>query len=197
MIGATLMGLDRQPQVGQDRIVADHRAGRAPEEDLMRELYKAHAGALFAYVMRLVGGDRYLAEDVVQETLLRAWKSASRLDPAARSLRPWLVTVARRIVIDGHRSRQARPPEASPAALDQLPAEDELDRSLRLMTISDALDDLTEAHRQVLIETYFKGRTVNEAAAELGVPPGTVRSRVFYALRSLRNALEERGVTTA
>ncbi|WP_329322285.1 sigma-70 family RNA polymerase sigma factor [Streptomyces sp. NBC_01537] len=191
------MGLDRQPHVRQDRGVADHRAGRAPEEDLMRELYKAHAGALFAYVMRLVGGDRYLAEDVVQETLLRAWKSASRLDPAARSLRPWLVTVARRIVIDGHRSRQARPPEASPAALDQLPAEDELDRSLRLMTISDALDDLTEAHRQVLIETYFKGRTVNEAAAELGVPPGTVRSRVFYALRSLRNALEERGVTTA
>ncbi|MDX6313715.1 MAG: polymerase sigma-70 factor, subfamily [Streptomyces sp.] len=197
MIGEALMGLDRRPQVGQDRAVADHRAGRAPEEDLMRELYKAHAGALFAYVMRLVGGDRYLAEDVVQETLLRAWKSASRLDPAARSLRPWLVTVARRIVIDGHRSRQARPPEASPAALDQLPAEDELDRSLRLMTISDALDDLSEAHRQVLIETYFKGRTVNEAAAELGVPPGTVRSRVFYALRSLKIALEERGVTTS
>lgn len=162
----------------------------------MRALYKEHSGALFAYVLRLVGGDRYQAEDVVQETLLRAWKSASRLDPAARSLRPWLVTVARRIVIDGHRSRQARPPEASPAALDQLPAEDELDRSLRLMTISDALEDLTEAHRQVLIETYFKGRTVNEAAAELGVPPGTVRSRVFYALRSLKIALEERGVTT-
>lgn len=197
MNGAALMELDRRPQVGQDRVVADHRAGRAPEEDLMRELYKAHAGALFAYVMRLVGGDRYLAEDVVQETLLRAWKSASRLDPAARSLRPWLVTVARRIVIDGHRSRQARPPEASPAALDQLPAEDELDRSLRLMTISDALDDLSDAHRQVLIETYFKGRTVNEAAAELGVPPGTVRSRVFYALRSLKIALEERGVTTS
>jgi RNA polymerase sigma-70 factor, ECF subfamily len=178
--------------------VADHRAGRdAPEEDLMRALYKEHSGALFAYVLRLVGGDRYQAEDVVQETLLRAWKSASRLDPAARSLRPWLVTVARRIVIDGHRSRQARPPEASPAALDQLPAEDELDRSLRLMTISDALEDLTDAHRQVLIETYFKGRTVNEAAAELGVPPGTVRSRVFYALRSLKIALEERGVTTS
>lgn len=197
MNGVALVGLDRRPPVRQDQAVADHRAGRAPEEDLMRELYKAHAGALFAYVMRLVGGDRYLAEDVVQETLLRAWKSASRLDPAARSLRPWLVTVARRIVIDGHRSRQARPPEASPAALDQLPAEDELDRSLRLMTISDALEDLSEAHRQVLIETYFKGRTVNEAAAELGVPPGTVRSRVFYALRSMKIALEERGVTTS
>lgn len=177
--------------------MADHRSGGGPEEDLVRALYREHAGALFAYVLRLVGGDRFLAEDVVQETLLRAWKSASQLDPTARSLRPWLVTVARRIVIDGHRSRQARPPEASPAALDQLPAEDELERSLRLMTISDALDDLTEAHRQVLIETYFKGRTVNEAAAELGVPPGTVRSRVFYALRSLKIALEERGVTTS
>lgn len=186
----------RRP-MGQDASVADHRSGGGPEEDLVRALYREHAGALFAYVLRLVGGDRFLAEDVVQETLLRAWKSASQLDPTARSLRPWLVTVARRIVIDGHRSRQARPPEASPAALDQLPAEDELERSLRLMTISDALDDLTEAHRQVLIETYFKGRTVNEAAAELGVPPGTVRSRVFYALRSLKIALEERGVTTS
>lgn len=171
--------------------------GPAPEEELMRALYREHASALFAYVLTQVAGDRYLAEDIVQETLLRAWKSASRLDPAARSLRPWLVTVARRIVIDNHRSRQARPPETSPAVLEQLPAQDELDRSLRRMTISDALQDLSAAHREALVETYFRGRTVNEAAAELGLPPGTVRSRVFYALRALRNALEERGVTTS
>lgn len=163
----------------------------------MRALYREHAGALFAYVLRLVAGDRFLAEDVVQETLLRAWKSASTLDPGARSLRPWLVTVARRIVIDGHRSRQSRPQEISPAALEQLPAQDEMERSLRLMTISDALQDLSAAHREALVETYFRGRTVNEAAAELGLPAGTVRSRVFYALRALRNALEERGVTTS
>jgi RNA polymerase sigma-70 factor (ECF subfamily) len=172
-------------------------AGPAPEEELMRALYREHAGALYAYVLRLVAGDRFLAEDVVQETLLRAWKSAATLDPAARSLRPWLVTVARRIVIDGHRSRRSRPPETSPAALDQLPASDELERSLRLMTISDAFQDLSDAHREVLVETYFRGRTVNEAAEELGLPQGTVRSRVFYALRALRNALEERGVTTS
>lgn len=172
-------------------------AGSVPEEELMRALYREHAGALFAYVLRLVAGDRHLAEDVVQETLLRAWKSASRLDPAARSLRPWLVTVARRIVIDGHRSRSSRPPETSPAGLEQVPAQDELERSLRLMTISDALQDLSAAHREVLVETYFRGRTVNEAAQELGLPAGTVRSRVFYGLRALRNALEERGVTTS
>ncbi|MEU6170542.1 sigma-70 family RNA polymerase sigma factor [Streptantibioticus parmotrematis] len=173
-----------------------HPPEQGPEEELMRALYREHAGPLLAYVMRLVAGDRHLAEDVVQETLLRAWRSASRLDPAARSLRPWLVTVARRVVIDGHRGRMTRPPETGPAALEQLPAEDELDRALRMMTITDALDDLTESHRQVLIETYFKGRSTTEAAACLGVPPGTVRSRVFYALRSLRIALEERGVTS-
>ncbi|SCE50132.1 RNA polymerase sigma-70 factor, ECF subfamily [Streptomyces sp. DvalAA-14] len=164
---------------------------------MMRALYREHASALFAYVLRLVAGDRFLAEDIVQETLLRAWKSAASLDPAARSLRPWLVTVARRIVIDGHRSKQSRPQETSPAALEQVPAQDELERSLRLMTISDALQDLSAAHREALVETYFRGRTVNEAADELGLPAGTVRSRVFYALRALRNALEERGVTTS
>ncbi len=162
----------------------------------MRALYRDHASALLAYVLRLVGGDRYAAEDVVQETLLRAWRNASRLDPAARSLRPWLVTVARRIVIDGHRGRLARPAETGPAALEQVPAEDDLDRALRLMAISDALTELSEPHRRVLVETYFKGRSTVEAAAELGVPPGTVRSRIFYALRSLRIALEERGVTS-
>ncbi|MBY8876416.1 sigma-70 family RNA polymerase sigma factor [Streptomyces sp. PLK6-54] len=196
--------LDRARRLRQDAAVdgpppsgPPGPAEPVPEEELMRALYREHAGALFSYVLKLVAGDRFLAEDVVQETLLRAWKNASRLDPGARSLRPWLVTVARRIVIDAHRSRQSRPPETSAALLEQLPAGDELDRTLRLMTISDALQDLSAAHREALVETYFRGRTVNEAAEELGLPAGTVRSRVFYALRALRNALEERGVTTS
>lgn len=166
-----------------------------PDEELIRALYDEHAGPLLAFVLRLVAGDRHRAEDVVQETLLRAWRNADQLRGSSRPVRPWLVTVARRIVIDGHRSRQARPQEVDAAPLEAMPAADQIERVLGRMTLSEALADLTEAHREALVETYFKGRSVNEAAVVLKVPAGTVRSRVYYALRSLRLSLEERGVT--
>ncbi|MGW8380053.1 sigma-70 family RNA polymerase sigma factor [Streptomyces sp. ODS28] len=178
----------------EDSVVTADRT--SSDDVLMKALYDEHAGPLHAFVLRLVAGDRHRAEDVVQETLLRAWRHAPQLRAAHGSVRPWLVTVARRIVIDGHRSRSARPQEVDPAPLEALPAADEIDRALRMMTISEALSDLTPAHREALIETYFKGRTVNEAAEALRIPPGTVRSRVYYALRALRLSLEERGVTS-
>lgn len=184
---------DDRPHRARHRSEAQRTNTSVPDEELMRALYREHAGPLLAYVLRLVAGDRQRAEDVVQETLIRAWKNAGQLNRATGSVRPWLVTVARRIVIDGHRSRQARPQEVDPSPLEVMPAEDEIDKALWLMTLSDALDDLTPAHREVLVETYFKGRTVNEAAETLGIPSGTVRSRVFYALRSMKLALEERG----
>ncbi|MGF1430199.1 sigma-70 family RNA polymerase sigma factor [Kitasatospora sp. LaBMicrA B282] len=182
----------------QDGLVTDdprRHADAGRDEELIRALYREHAGPLFGFVLHLVGGDRQRAEDVVQETLVRAWRHADQLD-AAGPLRPWLVTVARRIVIDDHRRAAARPPETDPAPLELLPAADELDRALRMMAITDALGAVTEAHREVIVETYLKGRTVAEAAAVLGIPEGTVKSRVFYALRSLKIALEERGVTS-
>ncbi|MFH9352089.1 sigma-70 family RNA polymerase sigma factor [Kitasatospora sp. NPDC017646] len=186
----------------KDEVVTDeHPAGGsaahgAADEELVRALYREHAGPLFTFVLHLVAGDRQRAEDVVQETLVRAWRNIHRLDPQADSLRPWLVTVARRIVIDDHRSARVRPHEVNTEALEHLPAEDEIERALRMMTVGDALAELSPAHREVIVETYLKGRTAKEAAAELGIPAGTVRSRVYYALRSLRLALEERGVTS-
>jgi RNA polymerase sigma-70 factor, ECF subfamily len=172
--------------------------GSAKSEDaLVRTLYDEHAGPLLMFVLRLTGGDRQRAEDIVQETLLRAWRNAHRLGAQGQtSLRPWLVTVARRIAIDDHRSEKARPTETYDRELETFPTtSDETDRLLQEMTVSDAMRTLTTAHREILVETYFKGRTVQEAAHALGLPLGTAKSRVYYALRALRSALQERGVT--
>jgi RNA polymerase sigma-70 factor (ECF subfamily) len=166
------------------------------EEELVRSLYAEHAEGLLLFVLRLTGGDRQRAEDVVQETLLRAWRHAHELAASGRtSLRPWLVAVARRIVIDGYRSRKARPPETDDGALATVAEADETERVLQLLVLTDAMRGLTAAHREVVFETYFRGRTVQEAAESLGLPVGTVKSRVYYALRALRIALEEQGVT--
>jgi RNA polymerase sigma-70 factor (ECF subfamily) len=107
---------------------------------------------------------------------------------------PWLTTVARRIVIDDHRRRKARPIETADAELANLPAEDEITATDRRLVVEDALRALSPLHRQVLNETILRDRTVNQAAEVLGIPVGTVKSRVYYALRALQVVLDERGV---
>lgn len=169
-------------------------AGDARERAL-RALYEEQADPLYAYVVRLLGGDRHRAEDIVQETLLRCW-SKQDLSVGGLLLRPWLFRVARNLVIDGHRRRLARPREIDGSSwLGELSTEaDEIEEMLSSVVVGDALQALSFAHREVLYETYFVGRTTQEAAVALGVPQGTVKSRVYYALRALRLALEERGL---
>jgi RNA polymerase sigma-70 factor, ECF subfamily len=169
--------------------------GDAGEREL-RALYDAHAIALLRYALRLCDGDRAQAEDLVQETLVRAWRHLDRLDPTAAPVRPWLFTVAQHLAIDAHRARRARPPEVGDAELDVVPGMDRIESTLDRIIVTDALQSLSKEHRAVIVETYYRGRTVAEAAGVLGVPPGTVKSRCYYALRALKLALAERGVTT-
>jgi RNA polymerase sigma-70 factor (ECF subfamily) len=172
------------------------RFADAVDEVDLRRLWDDHAGPLLAFVLRLTGGDRGRAEDIVQETLLQAWRHPEVLDPARGPVRPWLLTVARRVAIDHYRARQARPMEVGDEGLDQLAEDDGVDEALERWLVADALASLAPAHREALVHTYYAGRTVTEAAVTIGVPAGTVKSRVFYGLRALRLALEERGVTT-
>jgi RNA polymerase sigma-70 factor (ECF subfamily) len=167
-------------------------------ESFVRSLYDEYGSLLFATVSRLTGGDRYWAQDVVQETLLRAWRHADRLSPnrASGSLMPWLATVARRIVCNDRRSRGSRPKEVDGACLAVAATPDETDTVLRRVVLEDALAALTPAHRRVVVELYLHGRTVQEVADVLGIPPGTVKSRAFYAVRVMRGALRRRGVTS-
>lgn len=170
----------------------------ATDERLVRELYDEHAGMLLGYVRRLVGGDTGRAEDVVQETLLRAWQHpealrAGRADGG--SVRAWLITVARHLVIDGERRRRSRPREVELVPAAERPAEEPaFDQVLTAWEVADALAALSAEHRAVIVELYYKDRSVAEAARRLGVPEGTVKSRAYYALRALRAACEERGV---
>jgi RNA polymerase sigma-70 factor, ECF subfamily len=166
------------------------RLGR--DERLLRTLYAEHGGALLGYAQRLTGGDRQQAEDVVQETLVRAWRNAEQLE--ADSARPWLFRVARNIAIDRARARRSRIADAPAEVIEAVAAPDDLDSALLAWQIADALRSLSLDHRRVIVEVYYRGRSVAEAAAVLGVPAGTVQSRTFYALRALRVALEERGV---
>ena len=163
---------------------------------MITELYRRYRSPLLLFVLRLTAGDRQQAEDVIQETMVRAWREARRLDLTGPSLMPWLATVARRIVIDEQRRRRVRPPEIGSAVVDQAPvADDETENLLRKVLVAEALQSLTAAHREVLNETILRDRTVNEAAEVLGIPVGTVKSRVYYALKALRVVLAERGVS--
>jgi len=167
----------------------------ASEDAALRLLFEQHAGPLLAYALRLTGGDRGRSEDVVQETLLRAWRHPEALDSDRGPVRSWLFTVARNVAVDAHRARRARPTEVGDDALAVVPAVDEMEQALDRWLIADALATLSPDHRAVLVETYYRGRSVADAAGVLGIPAGTVKSRTFYALRALRLALEERGVT--
>ncbi|TNM46026.1 sigma-70 family RNA polymerase sigma factor [Nocardioides albidus] len=163
---------------------------------VMKELHDDHASALWGFCLHLTGNDRARAEDVAQETMLRAWRNTAVLTESRGSVRSWLFTVARNIVIDEWRGARgqrefatAEPPVGEHVA-------DATDELLLSWVVADALGRLSPDHRAVLVECYYRGRSVAEAARRLQVPEGTVKSRTHYALRALRLALEEMGVVS-
>jgi RNA polymerase sigma-70 factor, ECF subfamily len=163
---------------------------------LLRALRDEHGEALYGHAVRLAGGDRAQAEDLVQETLLRAWRSPRALDPERGAVRSWLFTTARNVAIDAWRRRSVRVGEVVTDMIPEPPpSADEADRAVEAWTVAEALGRLSAQHREVLVQCFYRGRSVAEAAALLGVPPGTVKSRTHYALRSLRMVLTEMGVT--
>jgi RNA polymerase sigma-70 factor (ECF subfamily) len=170
------------------------------DEQVLRALWDAHGPALRAYTVRLTNGDLQWAEDVVQETLLRAWRHPDALRPERGPVRPWLFTVASNIAKDDRRARSARPVEVAdtrPVQPDRSGRDgqvDDVERAVDAWLVADALGALSTVHRQVLVHCYYYGRSIAEVAVLLGVPEGTVKSRTHYALRALRLALEERGV---
>jgi RNA polymerase sigma-70 factor (ECF subfamily) len=159
-------------------------------EHLPQTLAADHAKPLLAYVARILG-DRHTAEDIVQETLIRAWHHSDRLCANDGSVRGWLLTVARNLAIDRIRSAYSR--HESPGA--EHPGTLQNDHADTVATSVDAgalLRHLSQDHQEVLVHIYLHDRTVQETARILGIPPGTVNSRQHYALHQLRNRIRTR-----
>ena len=165
------------------------------DEALVRSLYDQHGGALVAYATR-VTGDRAAAEDVLQETLLRAWRHAGTLSESVGSIRAWLFTVAHNVMTDSARARAARPREVAESPATTPLTRDHADAVVDSVVALDALNQLPEDQRTVLVEIYFAGRSVTETADRLGIPPGTVKSRTHNAMKRLRQMLGGRGAVT-
>jgi RNA polymerase sigma-70 factor, ECF subfamily len=160
-------------------------------DDLITTLHANYRSFVHGYVTGLLA-DRHLAEDVVQETMIRAWQYRDQFRAEKGSVRGWLMKVAHNIAMDKIRMRRSRPPEvAEDAAPDALAAEDHADAVVTSLLVRRALARLSPGHRAVIEEIYLNGCTAREAVARLGIPEGTVFSRSYYALRKLRQELSD------
>src|ERR1700744_129710 len=162
---------------------------------VIRELYSLHAKALHGYVGRFCL-DRASADDIVQETFIRAWRHLPQLSADERPVRPWLFRVARNLLIDANRAAQARPKTVQEQAAGEVGTDSGVEEILDRQLVSAALQHLSPAHQTVLVETFYRGGTVATVARELGIPHGTARSRLHYALDALRKQLQQNGAIT-
>jgi RNA polymerase sigma-70 factor, ECF subfamily len=165
-------------------VAAGHR-----DEPLV-ELYGRYARRVYGLGLQLLG-DQGLAEDLVQETFLRLWRSAPRFDPNRSTVRTFLFMIARRAAVDLWRRRRDR---LEPARYEPEPLVDDeaFEALLVSLDVRDALDELSAKHREVL-ELHYRGDLTQQQISErLGVPIGTVKTRTYHALRALKRKLEER-----
>ena len=160
----------------------------------IRQLYSHYARALHGYVEQFCP-DRASADDIVQETFIRAWHHLPRLSADDRPVRPWLFRVARNLLIDANRAAQARPMTVPGDAAAEVGTDSGVEEILDREVVYAALQHLSPAHQTVLVETFYRGGTLATVARELGIPHGTARSRLHYALCALRQQLEDQQAT--
>ncbi len=176
-----------------DPTPAGHRGEQEKSDDLTARLHSEHGSALYGWAVRRVADPRD-AEEIVAETLVRAWRRYEQFDPERGSERAWIFGIARNAATDLYRRSHRHLRAVDDAAVLDIPEGDEIERLAEASVIHDALAKLSEHHRVVIVEGFFFGRSSAEIAERLGVPAGTVKSRMHYGMRALRAALEEQGI---
>ncbi len=161
---------------------ARERSGPVPVAERYRE-------RLSRYVSRLTAGDAHRAEDIVQETMLRAWLAADEFAGNEDHLAAWLYVVARNLAVDARRRERSVPTGMLPADLFHQAADggaDVADVVADRVTLVRSLAGLSPHHREVLVHVHVYDRSREDTARLLGIPQGTVKSRLHYALSALR-----------
>jgi len=162
--------------------------------EAVRALYRAYAPELFGFAVNALG-ERGTAEEVVQEVFTRAWRHSESYDPSRGSVRTWLYQITRHAIIDARRRAAVRPALArGDAGEAEGAAGPTIEQAMLGWQVATALERLTPEHRQMIRLAHFQGLTMREIAERCSLPVGTVKSRTWYALRSLRLVLEEMGI---
>lgn len=158
------------------------------ETDALRTLYERYGSILFGYSLRLLG-DRQAAEECTQDVLVSVWRGARAYDPGRAAVSSWMIAIARNRAIDVMRRRAARPADPysevrqgseAPDTAERVVAEDTAAR------VAEALAELPEGQREVVLLAYFQGLSHSEIAEQLRLPLGTVKGRMRLALDRLR-----------
>ena len=166
------------------------RASEGDHEAAMGELYDRYGRRLYGYGLRALR-DPGLAEELVQETLVRLWRGAGRFDARKGTVRGLLFTIARNAAIDLHR----RKPKHERTELgDPVADGDAFESLVTSLTVRDAVDALTDDFREVLELTYDHALSQAQIAERLDIPIGTVKSRTYYAMNALKTQLQTRGI---
>jgi RNA polymerase sigma-70 factor (ECF subfamily) len=166
--------------------------GEADRDQRLRDLVDSYREPLITYARRLTGGDPHRAEEAVQEAFVRAWRNLDKLTPDKGPVLGWLRRVVHNLVMDGYRTRSARPTEVTLEHAAEVALDDPAGNVDTRVLVEQILGELWPQHRAALIEVYLHGRSTAEIGASLGVPVGTVKSRVHYALRAARRVMADR-----
>jgi len=162
---------------------------RTVAADLMSTIWRLHGTALYRFALNLTRGNRERAEDIVQETLLRAWRHPEVMEGREEMIRPWLLTITRHVSIDMWRARSRNEEIIEVEPIDRPDPAEYIEQAVTGLDVRAALATLSPKHRQVIVGMYYYGQQVDEIARSLGVPTGTVKSRSYYALRQLKHVM--------
>jgi RNA polymerase sigma-70 factor, ECF subfamily len=162
-----------------------------PDTAVLPELYQGYKPVLIRFLTGLTNGQRQVAEDIFQETMIRAWRHLDTLPSDPDGSRRWLFTVARRLVIDSVRRQQVRPAEVELDNAGDLPAPDETAAAALVGdAVRGAFNELSPQHRDIIRRLHLQGRSIDQVARDMNLPSGTVKSRSHYAIKALRENLE-------